>query len=161
MNPYEFVVQHHGTGATSKHRVCQDSEKVGCSYKHFEFWKILCRHILSVFVHMDCFCVPSICFPMRWQVLSSPVEDLTVEDLAAHAHTSNNVGFVHCPPQSKLKELAKQVKTCSCCKRTGHNITTCPHKENFGGNANIPSNKKQKKNASRNEELNPIFSTKC
>ncbi|KAJ8431012.1 hypothetical protein Cgig2_017190 [Carnegiea gigantea] len=149
VSPYEFVVQHHGTGATSKHRVFWDSET-----------GILCRHILSVFVHKDCFCVPSICFPMHWrcevaqvtEVLSSPVEDLIVEDLVAHTHTGNNVGFIHCPPQSKTKgrpkqlrrksskELAKQVKTYSFCKRMGHNITTCPHKKNFGGNASILSN---------------------
>ena len=117
---------------------------------------------------------------MRWhrevaqvtEVLSLLEEDLTVEDLAAYAHTSNNVGFIHYPPQSKIKgcpkqlrrkstkELAKQVKTSSFCKRTRHNITTCPDKENFGRNAYILSNKKQKKNTSRNEELNLIFSTK-
>ena len=117
---------------------------------------------------------------MRWrrevvqvtEMLSLSEENLTAEDLTAYAHTSNNVGFVHCPPQSKtkgrpkqlrrksLKKLVKQVKTCSFCKRTGHNITTCPDKKNFQKNANIFSNKKQKKNASRNEE-NPIFSTKC
>ena len=44
---------------------------------------------------------------MRWrrevaqvtEMLSLSEEDLTAEDLTAYAHTSNNVGFVHCPPQ--------------------------------------------------------------
>ena len=38
VNLYELVVQHHGTGATSKHRVFWDSEKASCSCKHCEVW---------------------------------------------------------------------------------------------------------------------------
>ena len=90
------------------------------------------------------------------EMLSLLEEDLTAEDLTAYAHTSNNVDFVHCPPPSKtkgrpkqlrrksLKKLVKQVKTCSFCKHTGHNITKCSNKENFQRNANIFRNKKQK-----------------
>ena len=44
------------------------------------------------------------------EVLSLSEEHLTVEDLAAYAHTSNNVDFVHCPPQSKTKGHPKQLR---------------------------------------------------
>ena len=44
------------------------------------------------------------------EVLLSSEEDLTVEDLAAYAHASNNVDFVHYPPKSKAEGHPKQLR---------------------------------------------------
>ncbi|KAJ8424529.1 hypothetical protein Cgig2_000667 [Carnegiea gigantea] len=90
----------------------------------------------------------------------SPLEKQAFDILTPFCFKRFQDEFARASQYMMFEELANQVKAYSFCKHTGHNIT-CPHKEKFGGNANIPSNKKQKKNASRNEELNPIFSTKC
>ena len=52
-----------------------------CSCKNFEFWGIFCRHILSVFLHKDCYQIPSLYLPPQCQEASlSEKELLLVND---------------------------------------------------------------------------------
>ena len=63
--------------------------------------------------------------------------------------------FVHCPPISKTKgrpkqkrmkggrELGKQKKTCRLCKHIGHNISTCPEKNNSTSSSNGTNRRKK------------------
>ena len=50
-NSIEFVLQYYKYETSKKHMVFCDSEIATCSCMHFEFWGILCCHILSVFLH--------------------------------------------------------------------------------------------------------------
>ena len=81
--------------------------------------------------------------------------DLSIEDISIVQDVP-----VQCPPFSITngppksqrekvgKETTKQVRACSFCKRSGHNITKCPEKENYNPNQ-VPSDiaKKRKKGA--------------
>ncbi|KAJ8444019.1 LOW QUALITY PROTEIN: hypothetical protein Cgig2_020865 [Carnegiea gigantea] len=91
----------------------------------------------------------------------------------ANASTVANE-FVRCPPISTTKgrpkskqskggkELAKQTKSCRLCKKSGHNIPTCPDKENFDViNFSSAYANKRKKIIQGSENLNPIFYVKC
>ena len=49
-----FVLQYYKDKTSQKHKVLWDGEMTNCSCKHFEFWGILCRHILRIFLHKDC-----------------------------------------------------------------------------------------------------------
>ena len=124
-----------------------------CSCKHFEFWGILCRHILGVFLHKDCYYIPPLYLPSRWCCETSLSEkELLVLDDENLVHKENVVDanvngvidgdcFINCPLLSKRKglpkqkrmkggrELGKQKKTCGLCKHVGYNISTCPEKE--------------------------------
>ena len=78
--------------------------------------------------------------------------------------------FINCPPPLKTKgrpkqkrmkggkELGKQKRTCGFCKHVGHNISTCPEKDNCTSSNGA---KKRKKCTSSEIGLNPIFSLKC
>ncbi|KAL2934459.1 Protein FAR1-RELATED SEQUENCE 11 [Bienertia sinuspersici] len=118
------------------HSVFWDGVTASCSCKIFEYWGILCRHILRVFSHRDCFKIPSLYLPLRWHhktLLSSNAVDgedsIMMEkevDLMDHAFIDGNT--VHLPPKSKSKgrpkkrrekggkELGKKTKCCSVCK---------------------------------------------
>ncbi|CAJ2656922.1 unnamed protein product [Trifolium pratense] len=54
-----------------KHEVFWDGKIATCSCKHFEFWGVLCRHILSIFIHKDCHEIPSNYLPSWFMVVSS------------------------------------------------------------------------------------------
>ena len=51
-NGIEFVLQYYEEKTSQKHLVLWDGEMTSCSCKNFEFWGILCRHTLSVFIHI-------------------------------------------------------------------------------------------------------------
>ena len=53
-----------------------------CSCKNFEFWGILCCHILCIFLHKDCYQIPSLYLPPRWrrEASLSEKELLLVDD---------------------------------------------------------------------------------
>ena len=53
-------------------------------------------------------------------------------------------------------ELGKKKKSCGLCKHVGHNISTCPEKDNC-----TSSNGVKKKCTSSEMGLNPIFFLKC
>ena len=58
-NGHEFVVRHYEKTNSKEHFIFWDGETTTCSCKHFEFWRVLCRHILSVFLKKDCYEIPS------------------------------------------------------------------------------------------------------
>ena len=59
-NGIEFVLQYYKDETSQKHMVFWDGEMTTCSCKHFEFWSILCHHVLRVFLHKDCYKIPPI-----------------------------------------------------------------------------------------------------
>lgn len=151
-----FVVQYYKNLESQRHQVKWQDDLVRCSCKNFEFWGIICRHILSVFLHQDCFQISGTYLPLRWQ------RDEFQENGGEHVteETINIVdlgekGTVQCPPVSVTKgrprktrlkggkELAKKPKHCKFCKAGGHNITTCPEKENSSVHQVVKKRKKE------------------
>jgi hypothetical protein len=57
------------------------------------------------------------------------------------------------------RELGKQKKTCRLCKLIGHNISTCPEKNNATSSSN--GTNKRKKMTSVDIGLNPVLYLKC
>ncbi|GMY38499.1 protein far1-related sequence 9 [Fagus crenata] len=147
-----------------------------CSCKHFEFWGILCRHILSVFLHKDCYRIPPMYLLSRWcreaSLMGKELLVLDGEDLVdKEIDVIDEDCFVHCPPISKTKgrpkqkrmkggrELGKQKKTCRLRKHIGHNISTCPEKNNSTSSSN--GTNRRKKMTSVDIGLNPVLYLKC
>ncbi|KAG5531650.1 hypothetical protein RHGRI_026317 [Rhododendron griersonianum] len=166
---HEFVVKYHKNVDSKKHKVFWDGETATCGCKHFEFWGILCRHILSVFLHKDCYQFPSMYLPSRW--CRDTFQSEEGSQMSDEILVDNLIDDVHCPPISKTKdrpktkrlkggrEVAPKLKrSCGFCKNIGHNITTCPEKENIDCANN--SQKKKKTASSSDMGLNPVFCIK-
>ncbi|XVF54423.1 hypothetical protein PTKIN_Ptkin05aG0179100 [Pterospermum kingtungense] len=67
-NGCEFLVQYcMETSSTRMRLVFWDGNLATCTCKKFEFLGILCQHILSVFLHKDCYEIPSMYLPSRWR----------------------------------------------------------------------------------------------
>lgn len=49
-----LVLQYYKDDNSRKHEIFWDDKIATCSWKLFEFWGILCRHILNIFLHKDC-----------------------------------------------------------------------------------------------------------
>ncbi|KAJ8439208.1 hypothetical protein Cgig2_003421 [Carnegiea gigantea] len=143
-----YMVDYYKDPHAERHKVFWNVDLVTCSCKHVEFWGILCRHVLTVFIHKDCFEISARYLPLHWccdefhsvDAISMHSEEQTIP---SNTNASTSVyEFVRCPPISTTKgrpkskrsrggkELAKQTKSCRLCKRSGHNITTCSDKEN-------------------------------
>lgn len=172
----EYLVQYYKEGETQKHKVSWDGQAGSCACKHFEFWGILCRHILSVFIHEGVFTIPSLYFPLRWH------RTVVLEASSMPNHEDTNLGNedtevavfedISRPPVSKTKgrpkqkhlkggkELNnKQVKTCRLCKAQGHNYTTCSRKDISGKPSQLQGSQKKKKNIV-DTDCNPVFHVK-
>ncbi|XP_058772071.1 protein FAR1-RELATED SEQUENCE 11-like [Vicia villosa] len=167
----EFIVNYYNEKQSQKHKVLWDGDVVGCSCKHFEFWGILCSHILAIFLHKDCFQIPIRYLPLRWcqDEFQRPVE---VNMLSERGHKGkgpsieNAVEFIKNPPCSITKgrpktkrskggiKLSTKARSCTLCKRTGHNFTTCPDKEGYVQSSNT---KKRKNESQAQQNLNPVF----
>lgn len=117
--------------------------------------------------------VPSAYLPIRWCVdrTTSPTE-VPSEPLAIECNELVNGDDILSPPKSKPKgrpknkrqqggkELAKQIRHCSKCKKAGHYANNCwLDKENAPVSNGAPK-KKSKLAASSEEDLNPIFLVK-
>lgn len=166
-NDNMFVLRYYKDVNNRKHVVFWDGKIATCSCKNFEFWGILCRHILSIFLHKDCHEFPSNYLPSRWR-LQLPLNDDEIEPqvnvvIEEEAIDCNNE--VHCPPKSKPKgrpkrrrlkggkELSHNMNTCGLCKGQRHNIATCPLKEK-------KKNNNKKKKVCEDANLNPILLSK-
>ena len=91
-----------------------------CSCKHFEFWGILCRHILSVFLQKDCYHILPLNLPSRWcceaslsekELLVLDDENLVGKENVVDANVNGVIDgdcFISCPPLSKTKGRPKQ-----------------------------------------------------
>ena len=128
-----FIVNHHKV--TRHHTVFWDGNVASCSCKYFEVIGILCLHIISVFVHKDCFEIPSTYWLSRWRRQEVQLQDTSPSHQEAtlmDSTPSNNselgplsIDLVQRPPRSTTKgrpkkirpkggiELAKQVRRCS------------------------------------------------
>ncbi|XP_074294033.1 protein FAR1-RELATED SEQUENCE 11-like [Silene latifolia] len=176
-----FMVQHYKESRAQKHSVIWSGDDISCTCKLFEFWGILCRHVSSVFIHKDSFEIPRSYLPLRWcrdDFQSGVVQPSSPSQMTGNneevSYDTVNLGddFIGIPPISKTKgrpkhrreiggkEVAKkQVRSCKLCKKSGHNITTCPDKENADVNTAFTTvAKKRKKDAL--DGLNPILSIK-
>ncbi|KAH7848663.1 hypothetical protein Vadar_005885 [Vaccinium darrowii] len=171
----EFVVKYHENTMSKTHKVFWDGETTTCSCKHFEFWGILCRHILSVFLHKDCYKIPYIYLPSRWCREQPESEEVaqSVEGsprLDGEILVDKAINDIQCPPISITKgrpktkrlkggkEAGKVTRSRGWCRKVGHNITTCPDKENV--EHGIASQRKKKKISSSDMGLNHVFSLK-
>ncbi|KAL4644214.1 hypothetical protein ACB092_02G147900 [Castanea dentata] len=86
-NCIEFVLQYYKNETSQKHKVLWGGEVTNCSCKNFEFWGILCHHILSVFLHRDCYHIPPMYLSSRWCCEASLSEkELKVKDKGCHLH---------------------------------------------------------------------------
>ncbi|KAK9749135.1 hypothetical protein RND81_02G104600 [Saponaria officinalis] len=184
----DFVVKYFEGDNSRLHKVFWGGNTAVCSCKNFEFWGIICRHILRVFVHRDCFIIPPFYLPQRWHcdafLATTNVQEVVDNVFTEEEWTIINkeVGdaedVVFCPSQSKRKgrprnkrdrggkEMGmKKTKYCSICKQSGHTKPTCPNKENFFTQNIIDdgvSSTSQKKKQKTAEELglNPVFTLK-
>ena len=181
-NGSEFVLQYYKDKTIKKHKVLWDGEMTNCSCKHFEFWGILCRHILRIFLNKDCHQIPHMYLLSRWsceaslkgkELLVLNDEDLVDMETNINGDVNDVIDedcFISCPPMSKTKgrpkkkrmkggrELGKQKKSCRLCKHIGQNISRCPEK-NSGTSSNCAN--KKKKTTSTDIGLNPVFCLKC
>ena len=119
-NGIEFVLQYYKDETNQRHKVLWDGKMTYCSCKNFEFWGMLCRHVLSVFLHKDCYQVPSLYLPPCWCRESSLSEKelLVVDDenlVDKENMVDSNVNdiidgdcFINCPPLSKTKGCPRQ-----------------------------------------------------
>ncbi|KAI3847706.1 hypothetical protein MKX03_028791 [Papaver bracteatum] len=121
---------------TKRRKVYWDGKKASCSCKQFEFSGIICRHILSVLSHTDCFEIPKAFLPCRWRRNISCEEPCEVilqsSNNAVEITTNKNIelptmvnGVTQPPPKSVtkgrpptkrikgIKETTKQQKICS------------------------------------------------
>lgn len=179
----EFVVRYYEGEDKRSHRVFWNGSTTRCSCKNFEFWGILCCHILRVLFHNDCFKIPSFYLPIRWccealQATTS-TQEVVVEEILSLGEVVPNthaiIAEVLRPSQSKTKgrpkkkrekggkKIAKkQTKSCSICKQPGHTKPTCPFKENICSIANANDGVPQKKQKITSEcfGLNPMFTLK-
>ncbi|CAL5191621.1 unnamed protein product [Lathyrus oleraceus] len=174
-NGNAFVLRYYKDANSRKHMVFWDGKIATCSCKHFEFWGILCRHILSIFLHKDCHEIPSNYLPSRWRLQVShedeevnpqPINVVFEDQIICYNNEAHANDIVQCPPISKTKgrpkrrrlkggkELSHTMNTCGLCKDIGHNIATCPLKENIQFSAHT-KNKKQK--ICQDANLNPVL----
>ena len=154
-NCIEFVLQYYKDETSQRHKVLWDAKMTYCSCKNFEFWGILCHHVLSVFLHKDYYQIPSLDLTPRWcreaslsenELLVVNDENLVDKENMVDANVNDMIDgdcFINCPPHSKTKgrpkqkrmkggrELGKKKKSCGLCKHVGHNISTCPEKNNY------------------------------
>ncbi|XP_077215652.1 protein FAR1-RELATED SEQUENCE 11-like [Tasmannia lanceolata] len=139
-NSNDFMVKHYKEINSQKHMIFWDGETTTCSLLHN-----------GEEVHM-----------LDKEITSDGDAILDGNDEA------NEDDLVYCPPISKTKdrpkkkrmrggrELGKQIKTCGLCKHAGHNVTTCPEKENV----DLSQAHGRKKNKSKDLGLNPVFNLK-
>ncbi|XP_056693201.1 protein FAR1-RELATED SEQUENCE 11 [Spinacia oleracea] len=62
----EFIVRYYKGEDKISHGVFWNGNTSMCSCKNFQFWGILCRHIVRVLFHKDCFKISSSYLPLRW-----------------------------------------------------------------------------------------------
>ena len=171
-NHVEFTVKYYKEQHSQKRKVLWDGDVVGCSCKHFEFRGILCRHVLTIFLHKDCFEIPISYLPLRWcrDEFQRPVEvNMMLSEGGPIENVENAVDLIKNPPRSNTKgrpktkrskggmELSKRARSCTFCKRRGHNVTTCSDKESF---VQPTITKKRKNEDQAQQNLNPVFLSK-
>lgn len=181
----DFTVRYFEGVNHKNHKVFWNGNDTTCSCKNFQFWGILCRHILRVLIHKDCFRIPNVYLPLHWCSDASQRADKNSQEVLVENNRIDlesdvgdvaleDVDIVLCPPKSATKgrprkrrikggkEIVKKSKTCSNCKIAGHTRPTCPGKENGNlldkNSSHVPS--KRNKSLTSDLGLNPIFNVK-
>ncbi|PWA84660.1 protein FAR1-RELATED SEQUENCE 11 [Artemisia annua] len=180
----EFIIIYFD-GENKNHIVYWDGNIIMCSYKNFEFWGILCRHIFRVLLHKDCFKIPPVYLPLRWCLdnLQKSTKDKEVsmdETLINHQDiilddTSGPENDILCPSKSTPKGRPRKSREkggkessnkgqnrCSLCKQRGQTKPKCPEKENiiFMVNDATSMSQEKKRCLPHNAWLNPVFNLK-
>ena len=95
-----------------KNTVLWDGEMTNCSCKHFEFWGILCHHILRIFLHKDCHQIAHMYLLSHWsceaslkgkELLVLNDEDLVDKETNINGDVNDVIdedSFISCPPMS-------------------------------------------------------------
>ncbi|KAM7489571.1 hypothetical protein LguiB_027055 [Lonicera macranthoides] len=97
---YMFVLKYYeDTCYNKRHNVFWDGEMAICSCKYFEFWGILCWHILSVFLRKDCYKIPSHYLQSRWCHQALQIDQDRFQVLEEEQIRSQSV----CDSQTELK----------------------------------------------------------
>ncbi|KAJ8421471.1 hypothetical protein Cgig2_010783 [Carnegiea gigantea] len=176
----EFILKHYKSDGRM-HTVFWDGSITLCNCKNFEFWGILCHHMLRVFIQKDCFRIPpcylSLCWRSDMAESSGEVEEFVIEEVVEPnlVQTDENLRdgcHVLCPPKSKRKgrsrkirlkggkeQAKKQTESCLICKQYDHTKLTCPLKVTLDQGVFNAFKKRQKVSAS-DIGLNPIFCLK-
>ncbi|KAJ8427726.1 hypothetical protein Cgig2_010244 [Carnegiea gigantea] len=173
----EFILKHYKSNGRM-HTVFWDGSITLCSCKNFEFWGILCRHVLRVFIQKDCFHIPPCYLALRWcsDMAESSGEG---EEFGNRGSLEPNPiqidenlrdgGHVLCPPKSKTKghprkirlkggkeQAKKQIKSCSICKQSSHTKPTCPLKVTLDQGVFNAFEKRQKVSAKNSNPINTV-----
>ena len=65
-NGIELVLQYYKDETSQRHKVLWDGNMTYCICNNFEFWGILCCHVLNVFLYKNCYQISSLYLPPRW-----------------------------------------------------------------------------------------------
>ncbi|KAL2901775.1 Protein FAR1-RELATED SEQUENCE 11, partial [Bienertia sinuspersici] len=114
----KFIVRFFEGNTARHHKVFWDGYTALCSCKNFEFWGIICRHILRVFCQRDCFVIPPSYLPPRWhcdilEAISNTMEHddgLPKDESNSINNTYEGEDNVLCPPKSKTKGRPKKAR---------------------------------------------------
>ncbi|KAL2939873.1 Protein FAR1-RELATED SEQUENCE 11 [Bienertia sinuspersici] len=168
---YNYTIKYYANETSRCHIVFWDLNVAMCSCKQFEFTGIICRHILRVFLQVDCHEVPPMYLPIRWRLDESTTTTQVLSEQDTQGFGLIDYNNISCPPKSHTKgrpknkrqfggkELGKQTRHCSKCKKLGHYANNCStDQENENTTKSEP--RKKTKVATSNEDLNPIFSVK-
>ncbi|XP_071718491.1 protein FAR1-RELATED SEQUENCE 11-like [Rutidosis leptorrhynchoides] len=138
----KYVIRYFNGENHTNHKVYWDRSQASCTFKNFEFWGILCRHVFRVLTYTYCFIIPPPYLPLRWCCNSLHGDDVSkivpLDNQPVILGDIRDEEDVSCPPKSKTKgrprkrrlkggkELAtKATKRCSICKESGHTKPTC------------------------------------
>lgn len=181
-NGTSFIVKHYN--AARCHKVVWDGKMAKCTCRNFEFIGILCRHVLSVLLHMGCFEIPSSYWLSRWsredaqfnevsQLHQEGSFEVSLSCVNNSNHETNAIELVQCPVISKTKgrpkqkrmksakESTRQVKRCRLCRSSTHNFSTCPQRHASDDANNAQQVAKKGKLDTESEDCNPILHYKC
>ncbi|GKA74602.1 protein FAR1-related sequence 11 [Tanacetum coccineum] len=131
----------------NKLEVFWDGNVAKCSCKNYDFVGILCRHILCVLIHEDCFNIPITYWPFRW---SREVVSLTHNKSSINSTSMNNdepvidANMVNCPPKSKPKGRPKNKRVKGGIDSTKRRKYPSKEKRTMDDAATVRASKKRK-----------------
>lgn len=103
------MLQYYKDDNSQKYEVFWDGKIATCSCKLFEFWGILYRHILIIFLHKDRHEIPSDYLSSRWRLQALHKDDNVVRDqIIDYNNEFDSQQIIHCPPISKTKVVSNE-----------------------------------------------------
>ncbi|GJR10486.1 protein FAR1-related sequence 11 [Tanacetum coccineum] len=153
-----FIVKYH----EATWGVFWDGNVAKYSCKNYEFVGILCKHILCVLIHEDCFNISITYWPSRW---SREVVSPTHNKSSINSTSMNNdepvidANVVKCPPKSKTKGRPKNKRVKGGIDSTKRRKYPSKEKRTMDDAATVHASKK-KKIMLEHQDLNPVFALK-